>query len=325
MKMVNTVTGPVSSDTLGVTLMHEHVTYGYTGYFVDDTIAPFDREAVLASALKRMEDIKACGVKTFVDATTNDSGRDPLFLKELSEKSGVNIVCSTGLYREEEGGSPYFKFRSTLPMFDVVAEIAELFEAEITRGIGKTGVKAGVLKVATGHGSISPYEEKCLRAAGRVQKATGVPIITHTESGTMGPEQVDILVSEGANPKQIMSGHAGGRCDFPYHLSILDKGVYLAFDRLGIDVPPHMCDAWRKGSLIGLIGLGYAKQLMMSHDSIIKFLGRPMEELLAAVMPNYYPTHVFKNIIPALKEAGVTDDTITTIMQDNPRRLFAGE
>ena len=324
MKMVNTVAGPVSSDNLGVTLMHEHVLYGYTGYFVDDTIAPFDREAVLASALKRMKDIKACGVKTFVDATTNDSGRDPLFLKEISEKSGVNIVCSTGLYREEEGGSPYFKHRSTLPMLDVVQEIAELFEAEVTRGIGKTGVKAGVIKVASGNGSISPYEEKVLKAAGRAQKATGVPIITHTEAGTMGPEQIDILVAEGANPKQIMSGHAGGHCDFKYHTSILDKGVYLSFDRLGADMPPAMCDAWRKGSIIGLIGLGYTKQLIMSHDTIVKFLGRSLDEFLAAAVPNWYPTHVFKKIIPALREARVTEDKINTIMADNPRRLFAG-
>ena len=324
MKMVNTVTGPVPADSLGVTLMHEHVTYGYTGYFVDDTIAPFDHDAVLASALKRMDDLKACGVKTFVDATTNDSGRNPELLKEISEKSGVNIVCSTGLYREEEGGSAYFKFRSTLPVFDVVQEMAELFETEITRGIGKTGIKAGVIKVATGHGSISPYEEKVLKAAARVQKATGVPILTHTEAGTMGPEQVDILVAEGANPKQIMSGHAGGNCDARYHTSILDKGVYLAFDRLGIDMPPTMCDTWRKAAIIGLIGIGYADRLIMSHDTILTWLGRPMEQLLAAIVPNWKPTHVFKNIIPALREAGVSGDNLMMIMAVNPRRLFAG-
>jgi len=154
MKMVNTVTGAISTDQLGVTLMHEHIVYGYTGYFVDETIAPFDHADIIARAMKRMDDIKACGVKTFVDATPNDSGRNPELLKEIAEKSGVNIVCATGLYREEEGGAPYFKHRSTLPIFDVVKEMEELFATEITRGIGKTGIKAGVIKVATGLGHI---------------------------------------------------------------------------------------------------------------------------------------------------------------------------
>ena len=324
MKMVNTVLGQVSPDDLGVTLMHEHIISAIgSGYLIDDTIAPFDRAGCVKASLDTFNELKTYGVKSYVDATPIDLGRDAGLLKEIAEKSGMNIICSTGVYYEKNGAAAYYRFRSEIPFFNVVNELEELFVKEITEGIGKTGVKAGVIKVATGHGAISPYEQNALKAAARAQKATGVPIISHTEAGTMGPEQADLLLSEGADPKQIMIGHAGGSGDMKYHTSILDKGVYLSFDRIGLDLPPDMSDRWTLACIIGLIGIGFANRLMMSHDSIATWLGRPMD-FLAQVQPNWHPRRVFKDMIPALKEAGVTDEKIKTILVDNPRRLFAG-
>lgn len=139
----------------------------------------------------------------------------------------------------------------------------ELFTNEIEEGIGDTGVKAGVIKVATGFGTITDYEKMVLQAATRAQKRTDVPIISHTEAGTMGPEQVDILVAEGANPKQIAIGHAGGSADLKCHVSILDKGVNLAFDRLGLDAELWKAgpDKFRKGCIVALISMGYTSFL----------------------------------------------------------------
>ena len=71
-------------------------------------------------------------------------------------------------------------------------------------GIGATGIKAGLIKCATGEGSIKPYEEGLLRAASRAQKATGVPIITHTDHGSLGDKQLEIFFSEGVKPDQII-------------------------------------------------------------------------------------------------------------------------
>jgi phosphotriesterase-related protein len=324
--MINTVQGQVSPDDLGLTLMHEHVVSSIgSGYLIDESVAPFDREVCVTAALETFKELKTYGLKTYVDATPIDLGRDASLLQEISEKSDVNIICSTGIYYEHNGASAYYRFRSTIPFFDVVKELEELYVKEITEGIGKTGVKAGVIKVATGHGAISPYEANALKAAARAQKATGVPIISHTEAGTMGPEQADLLISEGADPKQIMIGHAGGNGDMKYHTSILDKGVYLSFDRIGLDLPPEMSDRWTLGCIIGLIGIGFANRLMMSHDSIMTWLGRPMGALMSELQPNWHPRRVFKDMIPALKDAGVTDQKVKTILVDNPRRLFAGE
>jgi len=326
MKMVNTVLGQVSPNDLGLTLMHEHVVSAMgSGYLIDETVAPFDRESCVTAALETFGELKTYGVKTYVDATPIDLGRDASLLREIAEKSGMNIVCSTGVYFEKNGAAAYYRFRSTIPFFDVVKEMEELLVKEITEGIGKTGVRAGVIKAATGHGAISPYEQNALKAAARAQKATGVPIITHTEAGTMGPEQADLLIGEGADPKQIMIGHAGGNGDMKYHTAILDKGVYLSFDRIGIDLPPEMSDRWTLGCIIGLIGIGFTNRLMMSHDSIVRWLGRPLETMMSKVQPNWHPRRIFKDMIPVLKGAGVTDEKVKTILVDNPRRLFAGE
>jgi len=134
MTAINTVLGSIAPEELGVTLMHEHIIYGATGWYADNTVAPFDRVAVVESSLRVMKKLKTFGLQTFVDATANDTGRDAGLLKEVSEKSGVNIVCSTGLYTEAEGASPYFRLRTQAG--DATSEISELFMKEITEGIG---------------------------------------------------------------------------------------------------------------------------------------------------------------------------------------------
>lgn len=322
--MINTVTGAVSSDELGISLMHEHILYGYPGWEGDQTIAPFDRQAIVSSGVEVLNQLKTLGLKTFVDATTLDSGRSPEIYKEISEKTGVNIICSTGYYYEGEGAPVYWKFRSSLG--DVSEEIYELFMKEVTTGIRDTGIKAGVVKVGSSKGVITDYEKMMFKAAARVQQDTGVPIITHTQEGTMGPEQAKLLISEGADPAKIQIGHMSDNLDIDYQLETLEQGVYVSWDRMGLQgLVGCPMDEQRYPVIIDLVKKGFANKLMISHDYIIHWLGRPLnlpKEALPLVA-NWHPTHLFKNIIPALKKGGVTDEQIETIIKDNPRRLFA--
>ena len=323
---VNTVLGPISPADMGVTLPHEHITYGYPGWEGDQTVAPLDRERIVKDALEMMGELKAFGVKTLVDATPNDGGRFPEILREVSEKSGVNIICSTGYYFEEEGMSAYWKFRSSLG--DVRGEIHELFSKEITEGIRDTGIKAGAIKVDTGKGEITGYERMMFEAAARVQQDTGVPIITHTQEGTMGPEQAGLLVAAGADPKKIQIGHMSDNTDIRYQLETLKHGVYVAFDRMGIQVLAGCpMDEERYGVLIGLIGTGHTDRVMLSHDYVMHWLGRPLNvpEAALPLIANWHPTHLFKNVVPSLKQGGVREDQIQTLLVDNPRRLFGGD
>ena len=322
--MVNTVLGKISSKELGKTLIHEHFLFGYPGYSGDITCGPFDKNACLKDGIKMAEDVKACGIKTVVDATTNECGRNPEILEEISEKTGLNIICSSGYYYEAEGAPAYFKFRSALG--NAVNEIYEMFEREVTDGIGNTGIKAGVLKLASSRDSITDYEKMFFKAAAKISSKYKVPIITHTQEGKQGPEQADLLISEGADPKYIMIGHMGGSTDLDYHLSVLDKGVYIGFDRFGIQgLVGAPLDNRRVACVAGLLALGYADKIMLSHDSIAHWIGRPLvvPEAVTKLLAKWYPTHIFEDIIPMLKDAGVADKQIDTMLIDNPQRLFS--
>src|ERR1700690_3821347 len=135
MKPINTVTGTVSPEQLGTTLMHEHLLIGWAGWELDCKAPRFERKSALKYSVARLKELKDLGLGTFVDPCPNDIGRDPVFMADVADAAGVNIVCATGLYKEDLGNTPYFKQRS-------IDEISEVFVTELTEGIGETGVKA---------------------------------------------------------------------------------------------------------------------------------------------------------------------------------------
>ncbi len=327
MQKVNTVTGPVSPDELGITLMHEHILYGYPGWEGDQTIAPLDREEIVKNAAETLGRLKnEFGVQTCVDATALDGGRMPEIYREVSEKSGVHVICSTGYYYEGEGAPVYWKFRSSLG--DVRDELYELFMEEVTHGIRDTGIRAGVVKAGSSKGVITDYEKLMFETAARVQKETGVPIITHTQEGTMGPEQAELLISSGADPKHIQIGHMSDNLEMDYQKAVLEQGVYISWDRMGLQgLAGCPMDKERYPVMTELIKEGYADRLMISHDFIINWLGRPLKipEQALPLVADWHPSHLFKNIIPELKKGGATEEQIDIIIRQNPRRLFAGE
>jgi phosphotriesterase-related protein len=324
--MVNAVLGPISPEKMGQTLVHEHFAFAYPGWYADETLAPYNREAALRTNLEVIKIAKGVGINTIIDATTNDvGGRDPELYKELAKKTGFHIICSTGLYTEHEGAPAYFKTRMPFGK-DISKMISELFIKEINEGIGSSGVKAGVIKVGTG-GKISPYEEAVLKAAVMAQKATGVPIITHTDGPTGGLEQAEIFIREGADLKKVMIGHVSNSKDIEYHKAILARGVSIAFDRLGLVIFNQ--DTINVKNIAELCKQGYARKIMLSHDTCNFWLGQPLPADAPAqvvqLLSKWRIDHVSKDIIPALKEQGVTEEQITTMMVENPKYLFQGK
>jgi phosphotriesterase-related protein len=318
-KAVMTVTGPISPDQLGMTLMHEHFTFAYPGWFADDSLSPYNREAAESACLKVLEDVKALGVRTIVDATAADvGGRDPILLRQLSEKSGVHIIAATGLFPESVGAGNYYKWQSAMRGRNLEEDLVELFFTELTVGIRGSGVKAGVIKVATGDPLISDYETTVIKAAVRVANETGVSIITHTEAATVGPAQQDLFLKFGANPRKVMIGHQNNSEVIDYALTQLERpGFYLGFDRIN----PLMSTA-SLDNIVSLVGRGYGGRIMLSHDCIFVWLGRAGR--FPPQFAEWYPDYLFKKLLPRMKAAGVTDDTIRGILAGNPRRFFGG-
>ena len=324
--MVQTVTGSIPVSALGRTLMHEHLFIAFAGAEFDPT-ALFDRPAFIAEAVRRLRELRTVhGVRSFVDPCPIELGRDVTMMREISEKSEMHIICTTGFYFEEMGLPPYWRARTT-------DEIAELYVGEITSGIGTTGIKAGAIKVATGAPQITALEKKFLAAACIAQKATGVPIITHTQDGFGGPEQQRLFADGGVEARHCLIGHCCGNADPAYHRRVVDGGSYIGFDRIGIlRLQP---DEVRADNLAKLVKDGFANQVMMSQDRHCGWLGKPQRQLSAAdqaqietlrAQGKYPPpySYMFTDFLPMLQARGVNQAEIAGMLDDNPRRFFAG-
>jgi len=307
---VNTVTGPISTDALGRTLMHEHVFVEYGTAMQDCRALGAASEQILSTCFEVAAQVRACGVATIVDPTTTDLGRNIPLLKAVSEQSGLNIVCCTGLYST----STYQALRLHLGGPEA---IADLFIKELTGGIGGSGVKAGIIKLVTGH-EIDEDDHELLCACARASVATGAPIITHTE-GILGPEQQKILHAEGVPLEKIIVGHSCISTSFNYHRQIVEGGSYLGFDRFGME--GGMPDEVRVQSLKKLIDAGFLDRLIVSHDSVWYWVNGP--EIGSGPYKNWKPTNFFERVIPMLQYIGVTEAQVETMLTDNPLRYFS--
>ena len=322
-RAIQTALGPVAPEALGRTLMHEHLLVGYPGWESDSIRPGPSRDEAYRICVDRIEELKGLGITAMVDPCPNDLGRDVELAAKVSQKTRFPIVVATGLYKESEGGHPYWAFRAMTG--GGPAAMAELFEKELSEGIGSTGVRAGIIKVATGAPAISPYERTILEAAARAAVATGAPITTHTDQGRLGDEQQRILTAGGVAAHRIVIGHSCGTDDHAYHLRIAEGGSYLGFDRFGLDMLQP--DAKRVESLLRLLRAGRGAQVVVSHDTVWCWRGEPIgnPDAFAAVAKNWEPGHFLRRIAPRLKDGGASDDDIDLLLRENPRRFFAGQ
>lgn len=324
MNHVNTVSGPAAASELGRTLMHEHFLFGYCGYQGDATLGGFREEAYTEACVKAVEDARAYGIETIVDATTNECGRNVRFLKKIADLTGMRIICSTGYYFEAESSFAYWNFRSAFA--DIQEEIYQMMLTEVTEGIEGTGIKAGVIKLASSYQRISPMEEIFFKAAARVQKETGVVIITHTQQGTMGPEQADLLIANGGIPSKIAIGHMCGNTDIGYQEEVLKRGVYVNMDRFGLqgELFHTPTDEQRMDVIQTLVDKGYGDKILLGHDSVNVNLGREMimTPMLQESLRDANIRTVGAKVLPGLKARGMTDTQIDALLRANPAALF---
>jgi phosphotriesterase-related protein len=320
---IRTVTGTTTPEALGRTLMHEHMLIGYPGWEADSLRPGPTRDEIVAKAVDRIEEMKAEGISAMIDPCPNDLGRDVELMAEVAQRTGFQLVCATGLYKQEEGGVAYWHFRSSFgPQVDAMTE---LFIREIEDGVGDTGIRAGIIKVATGPGKVTDYERTILEAAAKASIATDTPITTHTDRGTMGDEQQRILTGHGVPAHRIVIGHSCGTSDHDYHFAIAQGGSYLGFDRFGLDMI-HPDDE-RVASVLRLLERGAGDRIVVSHDSVWCWRGTPIPDpaAFAAMEQIWNPLHFTRRIVPRLREGGANDEQIEALLVDNPRRYFAGE
>jgi len=312
-KTIQTTTGLFPIEKLEKVLMHEHIVLGYAGWFYDPRCAQFDHDTAERDTLDRLKKLRDRGVNLVVDPCPIELGRNPAFMQEMSEKSGVQIMCSTGFDLEARGCMSAFRNATA-------EEICDIYLYEIENGIGPEHVKPGIIKVATGHGTITDYEDRCIHAASMASLKSGLPIITHTEKGTMGPEQVQAFKRYGVAPDRCLIGHCCANSDLKYQKAIFDEGAYVGFDRFGNSW--HGDDYFRMATLTALIHMGFSDRLFIGTDSVAYLLktlpGNRNYE-------HWDPVRLFDVIIPELRARGASDQDIQDITCDNAKRFFTGE
>ncbi len=317
MNTVNTVTGPVSTGALGFTLMHEHVMVSASGLYDSyPDLLGSDREKKAIASLTRA---RQEGIATIVDATTFDLGRKAQLLAHVSRESGVNIINATGWWLDVP------RFLTGVSANQMAVE----FIRDVEEGFRGTDIKAGILKCAADFENVTPPLETMARAVARAHLRTGLPIMVHSfPTGHVARTQIKIFKEEGVDLTRVKIDHSNDTTDTDYLKWILDQGCYLGLDRYpGRLVSPHM----RTVTLHKLIELGYAERLCPSHDCICLAVlkenpdGSMPEEHEFARNNQHEYLYIKKEVIPELKEMGVSEETITTLFVDNPRRFFEGE
>jgi len=323
-ELVPTVRGDVAVTDLGRVLMHEHIFTSTTEVTLNWPQTFGDEDAHVAQAAANLERAADVGIGTLVDLTVVGLGRDVRRIARVAERTRVNIVLATGVYVQPELPR-YFRWQGPGTPLGGPERMDDLFVHDIEVGIAGTGVRAGILKCVTDQHGLTPDVERALRATARAHRRTGAPIATHSAGSPTGLIQQRIFAEEGVDLSRVIIGHAGDTGDLDYLQRLLDGGSVLGMDRFGIGPgfpfpEGHRGDPERVATVAYLCERGYAGQLVLSHDSATH---RDMSRDDAVGLGVTGYSHLSTVIVPMLRQAGVTDAHLNTMLIANPARLLA--
>lgn len=285
----------------GITLIHEHITIDLSREKkLDDTNLNCFDETV--SEFKTLYDL---GVRNVIDVTADGMGRNVEYVNKVQELTGINIVQSTGYYKE-----PYLP--DYVKEMDINA-LADKMVQEIKHGIGNSKTKAGVIgEIGTSKDIIEPIERKIFLAACKAAKKVPVVISTHTSLSTMALEQAELFIQQGMDPSSIIIGHQDLKGDLDQINQLIDLGFYVGFDTIGKN--NYFPDKERAQLLFELQESGRIDHVCVSLDitrkSNMKYQG------------GIGYSYLFTDFIPLLKDTGVTDESIEKLLVLNPKKLF---
>ncbi|MBB2943320.1 phosphotriesterase-related protein [Actinoplanes lutulentus] len=323
MPTVETVRGPVPITELGPTLVHEHLISISTEFakFYPELSWAGPREDVVDRVTAQVQAVRDRGITTILDCTAFFHGRDMDFVREVNDRVDINIIVSTGIYTFDF--LPYHvAHRPSSPVADDM--LTRMFLRDITVGIGDSGIKAQSIKVATDVEGITANNERILRAAAFASAETGVPITAHTHPADgIGTRIQEIFRDGGVDLRTVVMGHSGDKTDLDYLRTLMDNGSVIGSDRFGLYLPGTATLEERVDVIATLCDEGYADRIALSHDSVM-FSDWGPPGRAAQYFPTWVPTHISDVVLPALRERGVTDKNIESMLVTVPASLFAG-
>lgn len=300
---IRTVRGDIAPEELGITMAHEHLVidlYRMTGSY-SSIIDEVDL------VIEELQQFKDAGGSAVVDLTNIGIGRNPKALAQISEATGVHVVMGSGWYRERFY-PPYITEKK-------VNELADMIVRDIEEGVDGTGIRAGIIgEIGTERHFITPAQERVFRAAARAQRRTGAPLNTHTTHyGELALDQLELLEDEGVNLSRVIVSHLGERRGIGDILPIAERGAWVEIDNIGYE--DYQRDEVRAQNIKLLIEAGYLDRILLSLDICCT-------EHLAWYGGKGF-AHLLRRFVPLLKETGVTQEQIETMLIHNPRRALA--
>jgi len=304
-RQVMTVMGPIHADDLGATLPHEHIFLDFIGA-AGVSKDRYNPDEIFEATLPYLEQVKDLGCETLVECTPAYIGRDAALLQRLAKGSGLNLLTNTGYY-----GAGRNKFLPRHAMTENADELATRWLVEWRDGIEGTDVRPGFIKIGVDGGKLSDVHRKLVRAAARAHLASGLTIASHTGDGVAALDELRTLKEEGVAPGGFIWVHAQNEHDPDVHARVAALGAWVEFD----NISPK--DLGRHVEMVhAMMKRGLLNRVLVSHDAGWYEVGKPNG---GEFRP--YDT-MFKEFLPALKEAGFSHDEIRQLLVVNPREAF---
>lgn len=306
--MINTVLGEITPDKLGVTLMHEHITWDWDGA---ESKNQYSIDEVVNTMLPFLLELKKSGCDTLVEATTLGAGKDVNVLIECAKKSGLNIITNIGVW---DGGDKPQKYTPNLIKGKKIDEIVDIWSTEYFKGITGTNVKPSFIKIAIGDtGEITKFQDMILRAAVRTSIKTNLPIQCHTFSANSAIHAVNIIEEENLPLNKFIWVHADGEENMNIIKQLAQKGIWIEFDCLA----RTQDFSWHIQAIKKIIDEGMSGRLLVSQDAGTFYYGKKNTE---STIFSY--SRLFKEFIPLCKEHGIPQTLIDELLKSNPLKVL---
>ncbi|MFF7891765.1 phosphotriesterase [Streptomyces sp. NPDC007907] len=300
MSAVRTVLGDVAPSDLGVCDAHDHLFFG-------GPRLPGQELRSVAAARAELVAFREQGGGTVVQWTPYGLGRRAADLPPLSRETGVHVVAATGLHQAVHYDED--------TLAGLRGRLAEVFVSELTEGIGTSGVRAGLVKVAGGFHALDAHARWTMTAAAEAHHATGATITVHLEMGTGALDVLDLLCGKsGVPPHRVVLGHLNRSPDLVVHRQAAEYGCYLAFD--GPSLAHHATD-WRMPEAVrALADAGFGDRVLLGADTTTA-AARSVDG--GPGMPC-----LLRRVRPRLAHA-VGEELVERILTENPGRAFGTE
>ena len=303
--LIQTVRGEVPVDSLGLTLIHEHVLVDFIGA---DSVSQdrYHRDSVIQKVLPYLMELKKFGVKTIFECTPSYLGKDPELLRELSQKSGIHLITNSGYYGAVQG-----KFLPPHAYSESAEQLSRRWIEEFENGIQGTSIYPGFIKISVNEAdTLSVMDQKLVKAAALTHLATGLTIASHTGTWKTAAQEVEILEEMGVGPAEFVWVHAQAEENFENYQKAAQMGVWISLDGIGWAIEPYV------KRLIFAKENGFLDQILISHDA-------GWYDPAKAHGGEFQPyTQIFEKLMPELNAMGFTKEDWDLLLIQNPKKAF---